>query len=390
MKNIASNFSKSSIYLIYLLGFLFAFRDAVPTYVNSTFLTSFSSENYVGLIYSFASIISIICFLIIPSILKKYGNRNTALFIASIDLFALSGLISIKDPTLLIMFFIISNIAVVLLAFINDVFLESYSSDNSTGQTRGFYLTSVNFAWMLSPLISAFFLKNNNYWIIFAIASLPIFPYLFIISRRLKGFVDPNYPEPSLLVTISEIWKKVNLRRIFVVNFLIQFFYAWMVIYSPIYLHDHLGLDWTSIGIIFFVMLIPFVILDYPLGKLADRKMGEKELLITGLIIMIISTISISFFQDSSIILWAIILFATRLGAATVEVMSETYFFKQIDGTGANIISSFRTMRPLSYITAPVIASVFLYLFDIKYIFLTLGLILVIGLKQAFALKDTQ
>ena len=63
-----------------------------------------------------------------------------------------------------------------------------------------------------------------------------------------------------------------------------------MVIYTPIYLHEHIGLPWSDIGIIFTIMLLPFVLFEFPAGKLADGKWGEKEPPIIGIILIAVST----------------------------------------------------------------------------------------------------
>ena len=102
-----------------------------------------------------------------------------------------------------------------------------------------------------------------------------------------------------------------------------------MVIYTPIYLHEYIGFGWDKIGIIFSIMLLPFVILDFPLGKLSD-KIGEKKMLMAGFLIMTSSVLAIPLMTEPLLWLWAVILFMTRVGAATIESLSESYFFKVI------------------------------------------------------------
>ncbi|MEI6420343.1 MAG: MFS transporter, partial [bacterium] len=281
-------------------------------------------------------------------------------------------------------------VSITLLAFTTDIFLETKSDDLTTGQTRGIYLTSINLAWMFSPVFSAFLLTNNEYWKIYAVSAIPLLILIALVYHRLSNFIDPEYPQPSLLRTIKEVLANKNLRPIYCMNFLIQFFYAWMIIYTPIYLHNHIGLDWSVIGLIFIIMLSPFVILDYPLGRLADNKWGEKEMLIIGIFITAIATGAITFSDTKTVWVWALMLFITRIGAATIEIMSETYFFKNIEGKNANLISGYRSMRPLAYIVAPTLATVFLAFFDIHYIFLALGLIVFSSLAFANKLKDTK
>lgn len=180
------------------------------------------------------------------------------------------------------------------------------------------------------------------------------------------------------------------MKAIFMVSFLLQFFYAWMVIYTPIYLHENIGFSWEIIGIIFSVMLVPFVLIERPLGWIADRYLGEKELLVAGFAIMGISTASIAFITDHNAILWGAILFMTRIGAATIEIMSDTYFFKKIDASKIYLMSLYRTVRPVAYIVAPIVASLLFVALDLKSLFVILGILMLYGIRHSLALEDTK
>ena len=186
----------------------------------------------------------------------------------------------------------------------------------------------------------------------------------------------------------QDFLKSKNLFRAYVINLLLQFFYCWMVIYTPLYLHEYLHFGWEKIGIIFTFMLLPFVILDYPLGRLSD-KMGEKKMLITGFVIAIISTLLIPFIHQPILILFAVLLFCTRVGAATVEIMSESYFFKEITERDADVISFFRNTYPLAYVIGPLFAIPTLLLVpSFEYLFIVLAIIMLIGLWITLRLKD--
>ena len=89
---------------------------------------------------------------------------------------------------------------------------------------------------------------------------------------------------------------------------------------------------------------------------MSDKKFGEKEFLILGFIIMALATLMIPLLQSKIFWLWAIVLFATRVGASTVEVASESYFFKHVKEDNTGLISLFRMGRPLSLIIAPLVA----------------------------------
>ena len=106
--------------------------------------------------------------------------------------------------------------------------------------------------------------------------------------------------------------------------------------------------------------------------------------LITGL-----SVGAIAFIEGDSILMWAGILFLTRLGAAFLESMTEVYFFRHVDTTDANTINGFRMLRPLSYGIGALIGVISLTFIDIQYIFLVFAVIILYGLRYSTTLKDS-
>ena len=181
-----------------------------------------------------------------------------------------------------------------------------------------------------------------------------------------------------------------NVRNILMTDFLLNFFYAVMVIYMALYLTQNLGMGKVAIGTIFTVMLIPFVVFELPLGKIADKWLGEKEILTAGFILMAGSTAIIPFIHSKAIWLWALVLFLTRTGAAAVEIMKETYLFKKITDKDTDIMSISRNMQPVTYIIGPLLVSIFLSFFAFQYIWLALAVIMLGGIKFSLAIKDTK
>jgi MFS family permease len=163
-----------------------------------------------------------------------------------------------------------------------------------------------------------------------------------------------------------------------------------MVVYTGLYLHTHLGMPWTGIGIVLTVMLLPFPLIEYPLGRISDTIVGEKELLAAGFIIAGAVTMAIPWLHSTSVLVWSVMLCATRIGAAIVEIMTETYFFKQVDARDAEMIGAYRIVEPCAYILAPAAASLLLRAADIRFIFLILGIVMLAGVYPALRLRDTK
>lgn len=380
----------SGAFVIYILGFLFALHATLPIYINSSFLTLISGEKFIGIIYSIGSIATILSFFAVPFILRRLGGYRTVLFFILLEAISVISLAILKSSALLIFFFITSLVSIAIIGFIIDLFLESFSSDNKTGRIRGIYLTSINIAWIISPLITSFILIDSEYWKIYLVAAAILLPVLFLIKHNLKGFKDENYIKTPFLITLKGIWASKDIRNVFMISFLMQFFFAWMVIYTPLYLHDQIGFNWGQIGILFSVMLLPYVLTELPLGKIADEKLGEKEIMSIGFVIMAISTGIIYFLTNGNFFLWMAVLFITRVGASMVEIMSETYFFKKTSASQMQVVSMYRTTKPIAYIIAPIVATILFSFIEFKFIFIILGFLMFYGLRFSLALRDTR
>lgn len=380
-----------SRFVIYIVGFLWALHIAIPSYIQSTFLSEYISEEFVGLAYTIASILTIATFIWMPKILQRIGNYRASIVILFIALFSVLGLAIFNSPFFLIPMFFVSFAATALINFCLDIYIENTTNENMMGKVRGLYLTSANVAWVVSPLLTGFILTNGDYWKIFITAAVLLLPVILLLGTNFKNFKDAVYVQTPLLSTLKQIWQNKNILSSFMVSFLLQFFFAWMVIYSPIYLHNHIGFSWQEISVMFSIMLLPFVLIEIPLGKLADNRWGEKEMMSIGFIIMALSTAMISFVDSKSFIVWTAILLVTRIGASIVEIMSETFFFKKVDGQSVSIMSMYRTTRPFAYVISPIFATaLFAFHLDIKYLFVILGFIMFYGLRYSLSIDDTR
>jgi MFS family permease len=304
------------------------------------------------------------------------------------------GIIYSTSTGAIITFFIIQAAVISLIGLSLDIFLEAYTDGMHAGTVRGLYTATLNASWVIGPLIGSMILDDgSDYKKTYIVALAMLFPLLYLIHKNFPRFKDPNYTHPSLWHLIKHVSHHHSWVRVFYANVVLQIFYSWMTIYVPIYLHKTLGFGWEDLGIIFVAMLLPFPTIQYPLGKLADKKYGEKEIMCAGFAIMGIATVALSFIGTPNIWLWSIGLFTTRIGAAAVEIMLETYFFKTVSSTDTPVLGLFRMTRPLSTFLTPLIPLTALYFWpnlEYPWMFVIVGLFTLLALIPAITLKDTK
>ena len=373
--------SEKKIKRIYILSFLFTLHIALSAYVNSSFLTKIISEKFVGILYTIASLVTLFFLSKSVNILKNFGNRKLTLVFLAFNMLSLVGLITSKNPYIIGASFVAFTTTNTLVLFCIDIFIEHFGDPKKTGRTRGLYLTIINIAWMLCPLIAAFMItQEGGYKAIYILAFLMASFMTIGLVFSVKTFKDKTYTKTPFLETFRYLRTNKHLLAIVSINFLLHFFFAWMVVYTPIYLINHLKFTWDQLGVIFTIMLVPFVILGYPIGVLIDKyHFNKRTILYWGFIITIISTIFISFINSSSLVLWSMVLFATRVGASIIETTGEIYFFSHVNAEDAGMLSVYRDMLPLAYIIAPIVATIVFFLLPFKFLFIVLGVVMMLG-----------
>lgn len=382
-------FDRRKVRLISFISFVLGFLDAFLLYILSSYFTSISGEGMVGGFYFVAFVIVLWLLMHLQPLVHGVGSvRLLALLFTG--LIASSFYLSLGNPSwagaiVLLGYIVCSNLVWSVL----DVLLEDFSTDRVSGRVRGFYLTILNLGLLLAPILSTKTLSLAGYPGVFTALAFGYALVLIIALLGLRGHETARLPRIAFGETIHKVAKEKNLLLIYVVSWALEFFYVVMIIYTPILLLSQ-GFEWGAIGIIFTVMLIPFVVLQYPLGILADRRFGEKELLFVALVIMGVSTVLVGFTRSTDLVFWAALLFVTRLGAAAIEVLRDSYFYKQIGPGDTDIVAFFRTARPTANIFGAGISLLFLAFFSVHSLFYLVGAIALGVCFAVLRLDDTK
>ncbi|MEA2088599.1 MAG: MFS transporter [Patescibacteria group bacterium] len=378
-----------NIKFVSFISFLMGFSSALLAYVLSFYFKEAAGTENIGIFFMSSYLIVLIIFLNLHKLVRKLGKSLIFYITFFLRIITVAMLFFLPPSILGIIFLIIYIIGEALGWVCLDIILESFSTDGMSGRIRGAYLTIGNVGFLLAPFFSSKVLYIFGFKGIF-FASFVIQFLIFSISlMAFRGLNHKFNRKETIVQLLKKVFKRKDVIRIYYVSFILEFFYALMIIYTPLYLLK-LGFSWPQIGVIFSIMLIPFVLLQYPIGILADKKTGEKEFLIFSIVVMGISTSIFYFFDFKSVFAWALILFITRIGASMIEILRDSYFYKKIDGYDVDIINFFRTSRPVAYIIAAVLSSIFLLFFGIKLIFLLIAIVSLSGLYPAFKLVDNK
>lgn len=373
--------SKKRLWFVYLGGFLLAVHYATIAYISSSLLKQYVGDTTLNLLYILGALLSLCLLFLIPILIRKYSSNSLFIFFIILEIIAVLGMGKSHLAPLIITLFIFQIATQSILYFLFDINIEQeIRSENTTGRKRGIFLTVQNTAWILSPLALTFLVIQNNFGNVYLLSATVLAPLLLIIGLFFKNSKETPESATNMFSILKSLKKGGDQVRILGTQFMLNFFYSWMLIYLPLLLTTEIGFGWNKIGLIFTIMLLPFLLFELPVGILSDKKVGEKEFLIAGFIIMSLSTFTIPFLQTPSFFIWAGVLFGTRVGASLVEIASETYFFKHVKEEDTGLISLFRMTRPLSFIVAPLIALPVVYFFSYSTSFYFLASFTLLGL----------
>jgi MFS family permease len=387
----AKYLDERTIHLITFLGFIFGLSISLLTYVTSSYFKQVLESDDIGIFYIISFSIILVALFNLNKLIEGFGRARTLMTLLAAQigvLFALQFVDIALGGALLMMIYIIL-FSVIWVVF--DIVLEAYSTDGDTGRIRGLFLSVWNLGFLVGPMISVYLLQHYGFDGIFVVTMILyviMFLAIFIALNDVKGHVKRQ--DLSLKKTIKIFKDNPSLIKSYWMSITLRFFYAVMTIYMPLYLRE-IGLSWTEIGLIFTVMLVPFVLVEYPAGVLADKKYGEKEMLFIGLLIVIISITVMYIVGDATFAFWMTILFISRIGAALMESMQDSYFYKQINENDVALINFFRSTRAVAYILSTILIGIILFIFkDTTTIFYVLFSVLLIGFYPIITLKDTK
>lgn len=373
---------------------LLSLHWSLVVYINSSHLLSFTSSTVVGLLYMLGSVGAIILFLNAPKFLSSIGNFYTVILFTIIEIVVLIGMAFSTSLIPAACFFILHIATVPIILFTLDIFMETMigKSEAKTGGKRGLYLSILSLAGAIAPVITGNIIEPEHisFTPVYLLSALILVPFLFVVVIFFRNFEDQEYRTLNIRSAIRSFMRKRDVRNVFYAYLHLQFFFTFTVVFMPLYLFEVIGFSWSQIGGIILAGIMAYVILEYPIGIIADKYTGEKELMALGFMIIAISTSWFAFITEAHVGTWMLVMFMTRVGASLVETTAESYFFKHTEGKDVDMISTFRLAGPLAAVVGAAVGALALTVLPFNLIFVLLSLVMIPGLFFTMVLTDTK
>jgi MFS family permease len=369
------------------LSILIGFTESIVIYMVSSYFKEFSGRDAVGIFYVGAYLMFLITLFNYHKLVKSFGKSKMFKTVLILQLFITIVLITAPFAWLKLLAMMLYLLCENLLLVNLDIVIEAFSSSKNSGRMRGSHLTILNLGFILGPMLSTWLLATGGFTLIFIVALVLKVVLLGILWFGIGKIANKFRERETVGQLIKKAMANQDIRRIYYISFVLETFYALMIIYSPIYLRS-LGISWESIGLIFTVMLVPFLFFEYPIGWLADKELGEKEMIIFFVSWMALATAFVYKLDKPDVWLWAIALLATRVGAASIQILRDSYFYKKIDKDDVDLIDFYRTAMPVAYIVSAGLSALVVGYFGVREIFLLAALLLTSALIPAWRLRD--
>lgn len=360
-------------------------------YILTPYLAQYMAEAHTALVIAAGAAISLIAFPYVPQLLRSYGVKRVTLAYLILSALTLLLLFLIPSPVPAILFVALFCAYQPIIGYLLDLLLEAtVANEAETGRVRTLFLTCGNVALVSAPVIIGLLLgEGDAYGNLFLMGAASAVAAVVILAQvRTVTQVSPSISRMKDVIRC--LAGDRDIQAVAIAYGVLQFMYHLAPFFVPLYLHTHLGIPWSELGPMFAIMLIPFVVLEYPAGYLADRYFGDREMMALGLLIMGAAFAATAFIvPGTALIAILLVLLVTRIGAAVAEATIESHFFRRVSSTDTSSVAVFRMIRPAAALVAPLLGAVILMMSSYSVLFFCTGvLIIVFGVASALSIKD--
>ncbi len=342
-----------------------------------------NNDKLIGVYYSVISITGLIASLLSTYLFLKYSKVLITKITLSISILSLIGMTIVQNIWQLGGLDIPRAIALTIASLSLSLFIADVSKKKELASNEGkFYLYS-NFGWLIGPLLGGYTAKTFGNESVFIVTSI-IFgiTLLYFLHQHLvikNPHLHDEKEKEGLKVIIKNTvnyFKEKEYRKVFNVALGLNFWWAISFLYIPLAV-EKMGFSQDIVGWVITGGIIPLVLLETWVGKIADRN-GLKKYITFGFVFTALITASFTLMTTTPILL-LIAFAAVNIGPAFIEPLQETYFFKAVKKKDEDkYIGIYNLADPIANIVGPTIGAGLIMIGNFNTIWIGTAIILLI------------
>lgn len=305
----------------------FTLANSGTTVIWPLYVKEFISRDaWIGVLSATLSVFYVLCYFFTIPIIEKYKKAKLAMF-------SFIGIILLRffyyfnySLFLLVLVMLFSRILFVFHKTTLGTIIRDESRLKDIGKVEGLKYAIVNIGWLIAPLFAGFiaeYLSVRSYYLISVI--LFTIGILFFSKVRIKKkFVDGL--DSNFIKNVRDFFSYKDLIKAYIANIGLSAWWGIVYIYGPLLIIEN-GLDKRWVGFFLFLVCVPLIILDYPIGRLLG-KVKCRKFYFFGY--AIISVCAFLIFLVKSIYIKIALISLASFGAALIEPIRESYFFKLV------------------------------------------------------------
>ncbi len=354
-------------------GRVFSWLSLITAIGNGIFFTIFpiilldklKNESLVGYYYSAIAVVILFACVYSTVLFQKYSRvliAKTALIGTASVLFLMTLLEQVWS---LAGFDIIRNISIITLGVALSIFIDDFTERKNLAKAEGKFYMFNNIGLLIGPVIGGYSAKYFGDSSIFILAGFFYLIALFVFLYQHLYQKNPRITHGKHEEDIHELFQNIKtffqnkeFRKVFILAFGLNYWWAVSLIYIPLEIKN-LGFGDNIVGWIVAAMAIPLILFERNTGRVADKR-GIRFPATLGFSLLVLFVLSFPLLYFKPIL--ALIAFAiVNFGAAWVEPLQETYFFKVAKKEEREkLYGIYNAAQPFSSIVSPFIGG-FLY-----------------------------
>lgn len=364
-----------------------ALSGALLSPIISLYIKQFVKIDFlVSLIITCSYLFGVISLIYGSVIIEKLQKRKTmiiSLIAYSVVLLLFAGN---ESSSGMILFFVIYTFLFTLLQLNISLYIDHFSNKKNLATNFGKNGVLGNIGWIVGPILGGLLAAQLSFIEVFLLSSLFAFLALiiFVFSEPPEHLTHKNlHHHIHIRQNVVGFFKNSFLRKMYINSLGFNIMYGSMFL-APLFFRE-LGADITLIGFFTGFIALPWIILELPIGKIADKKHNEKRMFTFGYMLLLVALIG--FGLSKNYYLAFAFLFFTSVATSFIEQTIFPLFYRYVPEKAIPISSVFLTHYGFGLFIGTLLPTIALTIMGLGTYYVLLGIFMIFFIINSLRLQ---